>query len=225
VLPVFPVPGRFTIRAQTFTDLAGVSVRLIFGIDNIRVQASTFVDVPAGYFALPSIEALLTAGVTTGCAVNPLRYCPDLVVTRAEMAVFLLKAIEGSTFVPPVCTQAVFTDVPCASPFAPWIYELVRRGITAGCDVGLYCATAPVTREQMAVFLLKTSLGPSFVPAPCIVPVFSDVPCLSAFAPWIQELVNRGITAGCASGLYCPSDPVTRAEMAVFLVKMFNLPL
>jgi hypothetical protein len=40
------------------------------------------------------------------------------------------------------------------------------------------------------------------------------VPCSSPFAAWVQELVARGITVGCAAGLYCPTDPVTRAQMA-----------
>jgi hypothetical protein len=48
---------------------------------------------------------------------------------------------------------------------------------------------------------------------------FADVPFSSPFAPWIQELMARAITAGCATGFYCPSEPVTRAQMAVFLTK------
>jgi hypothetical protein len=58
--------------------------------------------------------------------------------------------------VPPACTTQVFGDVPCASPFAPWIDELVSRGVTAGCGGGNYCPTSQVARQQMAVFLVKT---------------------------------------------------------------------
>ena len=75
---------------------------------------------------------------------------------RQQMAVFLLKALEGSTYVPPDCTNPTFGDVPCSSPFATWIYDLVARGITAGCGGGNYCPVAPVLRQQMAVFLVKT---------------------------------------------------------------------
>jgi hypothetical protein len=139
------------------------------------------------------------------------------------MAVFLLKARDTADFTPPPCTVATFADVPCSNPFAPWIYELVRRGITAGCGAGLYCPAAPVTREQMAVFLLKSRDGAT-TPPPCTAAPFADVPCSSLFAPWIQKLVADGITAGCASGLYCPSSSVTRAQMSIFLVLTFNLP-
>jgi hypothetical protein len=141
------------------------------------------------------------------------------------MAVFLLRAREGGGFTPPPCTTAPFPDVPCSSPFAPWIQELVARSITSGCGGGLYCPTSPVTREQMAVFLLKTEEGAAFTPPPCTSAAFTDVPCSSPFAPWVQELVARGITAGCGGGLYCPTDPVTRGQMAVFLTKTFTLAL
>jgi hypothetical protein len=76
----------------------------------------------------------------------------------------------------------------------------------------------------MAVFLLRTAGGPTYVPPACVTPTFSDVPCSSPFARWIEELARRGITAGCGSGLYCPSTPVTRGQMAVFLTTTFGLP-
>jgi hypothetical protein len=183
-----------------------------------------FADVPAGHFARTHIEALYNVGVTGGCATNLLRYCPDSAVTREQMAVFLVKAVNGAGFTPPACTTAPFADVPCSSPFAPWIQALVDAEVTAGCGAGLYCPTAVVTREQMAVFLLKAHDGAAFSPPPCTTAPFADVPCSSLFARWIRELVNRGITAGCAAGLYCPTNPVTRAEMAIFIVKTFKIP-
>jgi hypothetical protein len=169
------------------------------------------------------VETLLHVGVTASCTATTC--CPDGVTTREQMAVFLLRARGGGSYTPPACTSAPFPDVPCSSPFAAWIRELVNRGITAGCGGGLYCPTNPVTREQMAVFLLKTSEGAGFTPPPCTTPAFADVPCASPFAAWVQELVARGITAGCGGGLYCPTDSVTRGQMAVFLTKTFTLAL
>ena len=71
------------------------------------------------------------------------------------MAVFLLKAKYGPEHVPPACT-GVFPDVPCASPFAPWIEQLFAENITGGCGGGNYCPLANNTRGQMAVFIVKT---------------------------------------------------------------------
>ena len=150
---------------------------------------------------------------------------PDGPVTRQQMAVFLLKSLEGTGYVPPACVTQAFDDVPCDSPFAPWINELALRGVTAGCGGSSYCPTGATNRQQMAVFLLKMKEGSSYVPPACTVATFGDVPCDSAFAPWIYELVNRGVTAGCGGGNYCPTGSVARQQMAVFLVKTFGLSL
>ncbi len=142
---------------------------------------------------------------------------------RRQMAVFLLKAKYGICFVPPPCTVQVFPDVPCSSGFAPWINELVARGITGGCGGGLYCPTNAVNRQQMAVFLLKTLEGSGYTPPDCTAATFSDVPCSHPFAPWIYELVARNITAGCGGGNYCPLTNANRGQMATFVVKTFGL--
>jgi hypothetical protein len=140
------------------------------------------------------------------------------------MAVFLLRSKDGPAYTPPPCTTPVFTDVPCSSPLAPWIDELANRSVTAGCGTGLFCPTDAVTRGQMAVFLLRTHDGSSYVPPACTTPTFADVPCSSGFARWVDELAGRGITAGCGGGNYCPDVPVNRGQMAVFLVTTFGLP-
>jgi hypothetical protein len=53
---------------------------------------------------------------------------------------------------------------------------------------------------------------------------FTDVDPTYWAAAWIKQLVAEGITSGCGAGTYCPENPVTRAQMAVFLVRTFNLP-
>jgi hypothetical protein len=78
----------------------------------------------------------------------------------------------------------------------------------------------------MAVFLLRSKYGSSYTP-PAIGPTgtgFGDVPDDHWAAPWIKQLAAEGITSGCGGGNYCPATQVTRAQMAVFLVKNFNLP-
>jgi hypothetical protein len=75
----------------------------------------------------------------------------------------------------------------------------------------------------MAIFLLRTLEGPNYAPPSCTVPTFTDVPCSSPFARWIEELFLRGITAGCGTGLYCPLSAVSRGQMAVFLTETFAL--
>jgi hypothetical protein len=185
---------------------------------------SDFLDVPPAHGFHDFIERLVRNGVTAGCGGG--NYCPDNPVTREQMAVFLLVAKEGSGYTPPPCMAPIFADVPCVSGFAAWINELANpaRAITSGCGGGNYCPGSAVTREQMAVFLLRTHGGAAYTPPACLVPSFNDVPCASNFAAWINELALRGITSGCGGGNYCPADPVTRGQMAVFLSATFSLP-
>ena len=180
----------------------------------------TFSDVPTSHFAFLFIERLFDAGITGGCSTNPLSYCPENSVTRAQMAIFLERGIHGSGFVP---TDVLPTFTDTAGNFAEdWIEALKNDGITSGCGAGIYCPDNPVTRAQMAVFLLKAKHGASFTP-PDVVPTFTDT--AGNFAEdWIEQLAAEGITSGCGTGIYCPDSPVTRAQMAIFLVKAFNLP-
>jgi hypothetical protein len=185
-----------------------------------RAYVSMFADVNA--FNL-YIASLVANGLTVGCG-GP-NYCPTASVTRQQMAVFLLRGKFGLCYTPPPCTGTVFGDVACqGSPFDPWIEALAGLNITGGCGGGNYCPTDPVKRQQMAVFLLKALEGSDYVPPVCSNPTFGDVPCSNPFADWIYDLAARGITGGCAGGNYCPLDPVLRQQMAVFLVKTFNLP-
>jgi len=183
-----------------------------------------FGDVPLTYWANSYIERLYNAGITGGCSTNPLMYCPDATVTRAQMAIFLLKGMHGSIYTPPaVGADSGFTDVPSDYWAAAWIKQLAAEGITGGCGAGIYCPDATVTRAQMAVFLLKAEHGVSYSP-PSATGVFTDVPVGYWADKWIEQLASEGITGGCGGGIYCPDSSVTRAQMAVFLVKTFNLP-
>jgi hypothetical protein len=144
-------------------------------------------------------------------------------VTRAQMAVFLERGMNGSSYTPPAATGMVFGDVPVSYWSASWIEKLYADGITGGCGLGNYCPDQFITRAQMAVFLLRAKHGSSYTP-PAATGVFSDVPTSYWAARWIEQLYLEGITSGCGSGNYCPDQAVTRDQMAVFLVRTFNLP-
>lgn len=189
-----------------------------------RAFLADFVDVPQADIFHADVEKLIRDGITVGCGSG--YYCRDGPTTRAQMAVFLLKARYGVFYAPPSATGTMFSDVPVSSFGAAWIEDLAARGITAGCGGGNFCPNAPVTRAQMAVFLLKTLLGSAYAPPAPSGTVFDDVPVDAFAAAWIEDLASRGITAGCFATppLYCPGSANTRGQMAVFLVKTFGLP-
>jgi uncharacterized repeat protein (TIGR03803 family) len=204
-------PGTLNDVIVTNVDKTIGSIRAGFFADFLDVEpADSFHDY---------IESIFRNGITAGCGAGD--YCRNSSVTRAQMAVFLLKAKHGSIYLPPACT-GVFGDVACPSTFADWIEQLAAEGITGGCGNGNYCPNNPVQRDQMAVFLLKAEHGSAYVPPPCAA-TFGDVTCPSLFADWIERLAAEGITGGCGGGNYCPTNSNTRGQMAVFLVKTFNL--
>jgi hypothetical protein len=175
----------------------------------------------------PFIHTLYASGITGGCSSNPLLYCPNGGVTRAQMAAFLLKGIHGAGYNPPAPTGTMFGDVPTNKPFAAWIEQLAREGVSGGCQSSppLYCPDGGVTRGQMAVFLLRSKHGAGYKPPAATGTMFGDVPISHPFATWIEQLAREGVTGGCSvnPSLYCPNSAVNRAQMAVFLVRTFSL--
>ncbi len=178
-----------------------------------------FLDVPPSHLFARAIERLRRTGITTGCGGG--NYCPGDSVTRAQMAVFILRGKHGSSYHPPPATGTVFDDVPKTALFADWMEQFAAEGITTGCGGKNYCPNNSVTRGEMAVFLLRARLGSTHNP-PAAKGAFADVTTTTPFAKWIEELAGRGITTGCGNGAYCPTDPSTRGQMAVFLTKTFG---
>ncbi|MGE5462745.1 MAG: CAP domain-containing protein [Syntrophothermus sp.] len=150
--PLMYCPSTSVNRAQ----MAVFLLRAKYGSEYKPPAASgVFEDVPASDWTAPWIERLASEGITGGCSENPKRYCPTATVTRAQMAIFLLRAKHGSAYTPPQAA-GMFLDVPKTDFTAAWIEQLANEQITGGCGGGNYCPAKAVTRDQMAVFLVKT---------------------------------------------------------------------
>lgn len=164
-----------------------------------------FRDVPTHHRFHDDIEALAASGITTGCGSGS--FCPDRTVTRGEMAAFLDRALglrDGSV---------TFRDTR-RHRFATSISALATNDITTGCGSGRFCPERPVTRGEMAAFLDR-ALG-----LPTGSATFRDSR-RHRFRDSISALATAGITRGCnsARSRFCPDAPVTRAQMAAFLVR------
>jgi S-layer family protein len=215
--PARPVLHRDATVVETITpEEEGQEKRWVLHV------GESFSDVARANPFYRFIETMLHNGVTGGC--DAVRYCPEMAASRAQMAVFVLAAKEGPAYAPPACGDPVFGDVPAADPFCPYIEELARRGVVSGCGGGDFCPEDAVTREQMAVFMLRT-LDPTLDPLACGTPVFADVPASSPFCRWIEELARRNVVTGCGGGNYCPTASVTREQMSVFIGTTFGLTL
>ena len=91
-------------------------------------------------------------------------------------------------------------------------------GIAAGYPDGTYRPDNPVTRGQMATFLVRAlGLSPIGGPSP-----FTDVDG-TTHAESINALADAGIAGGFPDGSYRPDDTVSRAQMATFLTRALGL--
>jgi Tol biopolymer transport system component len=185
----------------------------------------SFPDVPPEFPAFQQIEAAVTAGVVRGFADG--LYHPEIDVTRAQMAIFLARALAGGEdLVPAGPTTATFSDVPTTFPAFRHIEFLNTLGVAKGFGDGTFGPALLVNRAQMAVFLARALAGgDANVPPGPADPTFSDVPTTFWAFRHIEFLAGQGIVLGFSDGLYHPELMVTRAQMALFIARAFALPL
>jgi len=145
--PLRYCPGSAVTRGQMAVFICRAA-----GWSPVTPVTPSFSDVPPGSPQYGYIEAIKAHGVTAGC--TPTTYCPNVAVTRGQMAVFLCRAAAIAPYNKPTPT---FTDVPKTYSQYTYVEALVQEGITAGCTASppRYCPTASVTRGQMAVFLCR----------------------------------------------------------------------
>ncbi|MBF0370723.1 MAG: DUF1566 domain-containing protein [Magnetococcales bacterium] len=124
----------------------------------ISATGALFGDVTTDHWAGHQIERLAALGITSGCEED--RFCPSREVTRAEMAVFLLRTKYGVDYQPPTATGTVFGDISGDYWAAAFIEQLEAEGAVEGttepgreCEEGHFCPSQNITRSEMAVFL------------------------------------------------------------------------
>lgn len=166
-----------------------------------------------------AIEAIRGAGITQGCDPVGDLYCPGAPVTRAEMAAFLVRSLGETN--PDPAVSGTFNDVPASAWYEPFVERLVELEITTGFTDGTYRPDDSVTRAQMAAFVVR-SLGEADSSEPTR---FADVESGIWFEGSVERLAELGITSGCDTNplRYCPSDAVSRDQMASFVARAFGL--
>jgi hypothetical protein len=181
----------------------------------IGAEDELFKDMPAGAFAHDEAVKMHQNGITYGCQPEPNpMYCPACDVTRSQMAAFLVRALGLPE------AQSDYFDDDEGSIFEDSHNRLATAGITYGCGGRNYCGEDPVTRAQMASFLVR-ALG-----LPRASHDFFTDDNGSIHQADINALAEARITLGCnppANDHFCPGENVTRAQMAVFLTRALGL--
>jgi hypothetical protein len=179
-----------------------------------------FSDIPYRYWAEDYITAIYNIEITIGCTQddpntpeNERRYCPEDSVTRGQMAAFIIRAKYGEDF--SYTTTPYFTDVPSTHTFFKYVQKMKDEGLTV--VSGIYMVDEPVTRGQMAAFIIRAKYGENF--SYTQTPYFNDVPSTHNFFKYVQKMKDEGITA--VTGNYGVDNIVNRAQMAAFLARAF----
>ena len=167
----------------------------------------------------PALDALAERGVLLGVGCGEGRICPAEPIKRWQMAVWLVRVLDGADPAPADASR--FADVDAERWWAPFVDRLHELGVTAGCatEPARFCPDGNVTRAQMATFLKRAlDLEPTGEAG------FADVSG-GPHARNIDALAFAGVTGGCSSEplRYCPDSPVTRAQMATFLARALGL--
>jgi len=173
------------------------------------------------------ISLMSSYGITAGCQAAPPLYCPSTPVTRAEMAVFVVRGVDlalNTAFTYP--PTAYFQDILSTgtdSNFYPYVQRIAQLGITSGCQASppLFCPDASITQGEMAVFMIRgwmqaNNLTTFTYPQ---TPYFTDVASTDLFFSFIQKMAQLGIWTGCTPTTYCENSAVTRDQMAPMIMR------
>jgi len=208
--------------SASFVNFIVVFSEAVTGVDISDFTLTTAGVSGAAVSSVSGSGSVYTVTVNTGTGNGTLRLDIPLSATITDLVIGL-PFTTGESYT--ISKLPIFSDVPFNGFANSFIERLFNAGVTGGCGNGNYCPDAFVTRAQMAIFLLKAKNGSSFTPPAVGVSTgFADVATNAFAAAFIKQLVADGITSGCGNGNYCPDSDVTRAQMAIFLVKAFNLP-
>jgi len=223
-----PGPEPFYLASQGYYD---VFVSKLNG-NGIPI----FADVGDDHPQFKYIQALYASGLTSGCEVNPLKFCPDAVLNRAQTAVFMLRGQFGPAYTPPPAPWDVFSteDWSGFEWARPWAEGMYAAELTKGCqaDPLKFCPTAQLTRMEASIFGLKMKYGQSYLPPPATGDLFADLPAIGPNEwgiAWAEQAYRSGLLPSCGiqngKPMFCPDEPVHRALAAYIIVKARNLPI
>jgi len=188
-----------------------------------------FSDVGADHLMAAEIEACFNAGIVTGF--DDGLYHPELPVTRGQMAAYVSRALAGGDDgVPDFADTPTFPDVDADHWALDYVEYAVQQAVVAGHADGNYYPEYEVTRDQMAVYVARAMVAPTGEAAladyePSDPRNFPDVDLEFWAYRHVEYCVEHGVVQGYEDGHYYPDVVVTRAHMAVYIARAFDLPI
>jgi hypothetical protein len=235
------VPPRSTEQFGGAPITTVVPSQSFVPIVNTAVYASTL----TGYHFTTQGPVLLWAPLEVPIGASVAEVCLEVFDNNdAAFAAFIVVGAEAGSATNPTPFAALIADAQtppggvgpgyvsiCAVPNTGFSFPFTVRS-----KGNLDAVGTDTTLHYYLITLLPTARGPDdvmagpavvrwnrVVTAPPATPTFSDVPTTHIFRKWIEALAVSGITGGCAAGIYCPNDPITRGQMAVFIAEALGL--
>ncbi|MEY2437243.1 MAG: hypothetical protein QOF97_2079 [Acidimicrobiaceae bacterium] len=184
-----------------------------------RVPDDGLTDVATSNVHEPAVDCVVWWAIAHGVAAN--QYAPGGTVTRAQMASFIARMIDTTGGTLPAATDRFPDDN--GNPHEANINRLAAAGIVTGRSDGTYGPDQPVTRAQMATFLVRAYgfTSGAALPAGLGPDAFPDVSG-SPHEANINAAAQAGFLAGRADGSYGPDLSVQRDQMASFLARVLG---
>lgn len=175
-----------------------------------------FADLDQASWAAVAITELANKGIVSGR--NAVTFAPNDNITRAEFA----KIIAGAFNVP--AGEASFTDVASTDWYAPYVGACYAAGIITGYEDGSFAPNALVTRQDMAVMVMRAAAANGVeVPGVNEKIDFADADQIAAYAAdAVAALQQGGIINGMTADTFAPTETATRAQAAKILYSFCN---
>ena len=181
--------------------------------DLATAEATPYRDLRESHRA--AVQAMSSQGILEGTHCDAGLFCPNDPIRRWELAVWLVRVIDGAE--PKPSSAARFEDVDTGQWWEPHIQRLFTLGITRGCVTNpfLFCPGQTVTRGQMASLLVR-----AFELEGASESGYSDI-SNTFHAAAIETLAAAGLARECGVNplRYCPHHPITRAQAADLLTR------
>ncbi|PZE20149.1 S8 family serine peptidase [Paenibacillus xerothermodurans] len=180
----------------------------------------TFDDM-AEHWARAEVEQLAAKHIVTG--VTDTTFGPEQQLTRAEFAALLVRMLGTTT----MASTDVFTDVNPTDWYHDVVYQAYHAGVIEGVAAGTFAPNQPITREQMAVMIMRAYSTATGKPMGDIVVTqevkFIDEGQIGGWARSSVRLVNGlGLMDGFPDGSFKPVDTATRAQAAAVIQRLMD---
>ncbi|HHW00871.1 MAG TPA: hypothetical protein GXX36_15140 [Clostridiaceae bacterium] len=210
-------PGtRYYYRVKAYNKSGTSSASLA---NTYTKSAVTFKDINSVPWAVEAIEDLASRGVINGKGDN--NFKPNDTITRAEFVCIIVRALGLQT------TPAdSFVDVKPGKWYYNELMSAKAMGITTGDSSNRFYPDEPITREDIAVILVRAgkAVGKPFNGhSNSVLEKFHDKNLISPYAiASVASLHGEGVINGKSGNMLAPKDKATRAEAAVMIHRVID---